>query len=106
MDPQELFRSVVALNALFASLAWCLARTNRASMLTVLIFAVIWPLVDKPLGGRTVYAINDVSGITTGDFLSVIAVVIVAVLAAMQDARVRRRRNAVKREDREALPET
>lgn len=89
MDRHELFRSIVVLNALFASLAWCLARTNRASMLSVVIFAALWPFVDKPLGGRTIYVISPGQGITTGDFLSLVAIVIVAVLAGQQKARVR-----------------
>ena len=91
LDPHELFRAVVALNALFASLAWCLARTNLLSVLSVLTFAVIWPFVDKPLGGRTVYTLDESNGITTGDFLSLFAVAVVAVLAARHWNLTRRR---------------
>ncbi len=95
MDPHQLFGAVVALNALFASLAWCLARTNVLSVLAVMTFAVIWPFVDKPLGGRTVHVVSEGNGITEGDFLSVFAVAIAAVLAARQMSRVRRR-NAIR----------
>lgn len=86
-----MFGAVVALNALFASLAWCLARTNVLSVLSVVTFAVIWPFVDKPLGGRTVYVVSEGNGITEGDFLSLFAVAVAAVLAARQMSRIRRR---------------
>ena len=78
IDPHQLFTAIVTLKALFASLAWCLARPNWASMLSVLVFATIWPFVDKPLGGRVVHVLNETDGITTGDFLSVLAGVVVA----------------------------
>ena len=78
IDPHQLFGAIVALNALFASLAWCLARPNPASMISVLVFATIWPLVDKPLGGSTIHVVGETSGITTGDFLSVFAGLVVA----------------------------
>lgn len=90
LDPHQLFRAIVLLNGLFASLAWCLARTNWASMLSVLTFAVLWPLFDKPLGGRTVFVLNESNGITTGDFLSAFAVLVVAALGAMRLRRLRR----------------
>ena len=81
LDPHELFSSIVVLNALFASLAWCLAKPSWASMLSVVVFAVIWPFVDKPLGGPTIHVLTYTNGITTGDLLSVFAVVVVAVQA-------------------------
>jgi hypothetical protein len=90
LDPHQLFLAVVALNGLFASMAWCLAKTNWASMVSVLFFAVLWPFVDKPLGGRLVYVISETNGITEGDFLSVLAVLLVAGLAYAQYNRARR----------------
>lgn len=81
-DPEQLFRSIVALNALFASLAWCLARPNWASMVSTVLFAAIWPLVDKPLGGRILLVLTPTAGLTSGDLLSVLAVVVVAIQAA------------------------
>ena len=81
LDPHELFRAIVVLNALFASLAWCLARPNTASMLSVVVFAVIWPFVDKPLGGRAILVVNESDGMTTGDLLTVAAIGIVAIQA-------------------------
>ena len=91
LDPHQLFAAVVALNGLFASLAWYLARPNWPSMLSVLAFAVLWPFVDKPLGGRTIWTLNDENGITTGDLLSVLAVAIVAGRTAWYVVRARNR---------------
>lgn len=86
MDPEQLFRSIVVLNALFASAAWCLARPTWASMLSTVVFAAIWPLVDKPLGGRVLFVLTETAGITSGNLLSVIAVVIVAVQAVRSNS--------------------
>lgn len=82
LDIQELFQSVVALNALFASIAWCLARPNWASMLSTLVFAVIWPFVDTPLTGRLLMTINDDKGVTQSDLISLLAVIVVAMQIA------------------------
>jgi hypothetical protein len=91
LDPDQLFRAVVILNALFASMAWCLARPTTASMLSVLALAVIWPFFDKPLGGRILYVLSPTKGVTSADLISVFAVLLVAV----QVARLRlRQRNA------------
>ncbi len=79
LDPNQLFHSVLAMNALFASLAWCLARPNWASIPSVLVFAVLWPLVNKPLEGSTLLLLGDDHGITESDLLSVLAVVVAAV---------------------------
>lgn len=94
LDPHQLFRAIVVLNALFASLAWCLARPNAASMLSVVTFALIWPFVDKPLGGSTIHTVSESSGITTGDFLTVLALGIVGFQAARQLRRTQRRGTA------------
>ena len=91
MDPNQLFRGIVVLDALFASLAWCLARPNAASMLSVVTFAMLWPFVDKPLGGRTILHLNETSGVTTGDFLTLLALGIVGFQAARQFRRAQRR---------------
>ena len=94
LNPHDLFRAIVVLNALFASLAWCLARPNAASTLSVVAFAILWPFVDKPLGGRTVHVVSEGNGITTGDFLTVFALGIVALQAARQFRRAQRKRAA------------
>lgn len=91
VDAEHFFRATVVLNALFASLAWCLARTNRASVISVVTLAVLWPFVDKPLEGRTVYFIKEGDGITTGDLISLFALITAAVLAVMQVRRSRRK---------------
>jgi len=91
LDPHQLFGAIVVLNALFASLAWFLARPNVASMLSVVTFAIVWPFVDKPLGGRTIHVVSEGNGITTGDFLTVLALGIVAIHAARQLRRARRK---------------
>ena len=105
LDPHQLFGAIVALNALFASLAWFLARPSLPAMLSVLAFAILWPFVDKPLGGRTILIVDDENGVTTGDLLSVLAVAIVAFLLARQIIRARSR-GAQARGDqaRDALP--
>jgi hypothetical protein len=82
LDLQELFESVVVLNALFASMAWCLARPNWASMLSTLAFAVIWPFVDTPVTGRLLLTLSDDKGVTQSDLISVLAVIVVAVQRA------------------------
>jgi hypothetical protein len=76
IDPQDLFRSVVALSALFASMAWCLARPNWASMLSTVGLAVLWPFVDRPLTGRLLMVLSDNKGVTQSDLISVLAVLI------------------------------
>jgi len=95
LDPHQLFRAIVVLNALFASLAWCLARPNWASMLSVVTFAVLWPFVDKPLGGRTIHLLNESDGVTTGDLLTVLALGIVAFQAGRQLRRMRRKKATI-----------
>lgn len=82
LDPDQLFRAVVILNALFASMAWCLARPTTASMVSVLVFAVLWPFFDKPLGGRILYVLSPTKGVTTADLISVFAVILVTVQVA------------------------
>jgi hypothetical protein len=82
LDPQELFGSVVTLSALFASIAWCLARPNLASMLSTLGLAVLWPFVDTPLNGRLLMVLSDEKGVTQSDLISAFAVVIVAIQVA------------------------
>ncbi len=81
LDPNQLFHSVLAMNALFASLAWCLARPNWASIPSVLVLAVLWPLVNKPLEGSILLPLSDNHGITESDLLSVLAVLVAAVQA-------------------------
>ena len=82
LDPQELFGSVVTLSALFASMAWCLARPNLASMLSTLGLAVLWPFVDTPLNGRLLMVLSDEKGVTQSDLISAFAVVVVAIQVA------------------------
>ena len=82
LDPDQLFRAIVILNALFASMAWCLARPTTASLLSVLSLAVLWPFFDKPLSGRILYVISPTKGVTTADLISVLAVILVTVQVA------------------------
>jgi hypothetical protein len=83
---QQLFYSIAAMNALFSSTAWCLAKPNRWSILAVLTFALIWPFVDGDLEGHVLLTLDSTSGITVSDSLSVLAVVI----ALVQAMRIRR----------------
>ena len=94
MDPQDLFRSIVALSALFASMAWCLARPNWASMLSTVGLAVLWPFVDRPLTGRLLMVLSDNKGVTQSDLISVLAVLIATGQAIRWYVRSRRRRLA------------
>jgi hypothetical protein len=79
LDRNQLFYSVLAMNALFASLAWCLARPNWASILSVVVFAALWPFANNSFEGRTIVVLSHTHGITTHDLLSVLAVVVAAV---------------------------
>lgn len=81
MGHQQLFYSVAAINALFASLAWCLAKPNRTSILSVVVFAVIWPFADAALEGRVLVALDPGHAITESDLLSVLAITVAAVQA-------------------------
>jgi hypothetical protein len=92
IDPQDLFRSVVALSALFASMAWCLARPNWASMLSTVALAVLWPFVDRPLTGRILMVLSDTKGVTQSDLISVLAVLIATGQAIRLFLRSRRSR--------------
>lgn len=76
-----LFYNLVAMNALFASLAWCLARPNWASVTALVVFGALWPFANGPLEGHTLIVISetDVHGITTSDLLSVLAAVVAVV---------------------------
>ena len=94
IDPQDLFRSVVTLSALFASMAWCLARPNWASMLSTVGLAVLWPFVDRPLTGRLLMVLSDNKGVTQSDLISVLAVLIATGQAIRWYVRSRRRRLA------------
>jgi uncharacterized membrane protein YfcA len=85
----ELFYSIATMNALFSSMAWCLARPNRWSILAVLAFAMIWPFVNGVLEGNLLLKLSSTHGITVSDLFSVLAVVI-AVVQAMRIRRARR----------------
>ena len=74
LDPHQLFYSVLAMNALVASLAWCLAKPNWASIVSVVVSAAVWPLANKSFEGRTIVLLSPTHGITTHDLLSVVAV--------------------------------
>jgi hypothetical protein len=90
LDIQELFRSIVVLNSLFASIAWCLARPNWASMTSTLVLSAIWPFVDTPLKGQLLMGISIHKGVTQSDLISVLAVVVVAIQLARLIIKARR----------------
>ena len=79
VDPHQLFYSVLAMNALFASLAWCLAKPNWASILSVLAAAALWPLLNESMEGRTLVLLTPTRGITSHDLLSALAVAVAIV---------------------------
>ena len=82
----ELFYSIAAMNALFSSMAWCAAKPNRSSILTVLTLALVWPFVNGNLEGNILLTINPTHGITVSDLLSGLA----AGIALIQAIRLRR----------------
>jgi hypothetical protein len=90
MYAQQLFYSIAAMNALFSSMAWCVAKPNRWSILAVLTFALIWPFVNGILEGNLLLKVSSTRGITVSDLLSVLAVVI-ALVQAIRIRRARRR---------------
>jgi hypothetical protein len=83
---QQLFYSIAAMNALFSSMAWCLAKPNLWSILAALTFALIWPFADGDLEGNILLTLDRTSGITVSDLLSVLA----AAIALIQAMRIRR----------------
>lgn len=88
MNDQQLFYSIAAMNALFSSMAWCVAKPNRWSILAVLTFALIWPFANGDLEGHMLLMINEDSAITVSDLFSVLA----ALLALVQIVKIRRER--------------
>lgn len=88
MHAQQLFYSIAAMNALFSSMAWCVAKPNRWSILAVLTFALIWPFANGDLEGHMLLMINEDSAITVSDLFSVLA----ALLALVQIVKIRRQR--------------
>jgi hypothetical protein len=94
MSEQQLFYSIAAMNALFSSRAWCLAKPNRWSILALLTFALIWPFANGNLEGDVLLTVDNSTGITVSDLLSVLAGVI-ALIQAMRNRRgVRRNQSA------------
>jgi hypothetical protein len=79
LDPHKVFHAMLALNALSASLAWCLARPNWASIFAVVVSAALWPAANEVFEGRILFVLTPDNGITTYDLLSVFAVAVVAV---------------------------
>jgi hypothetical protein len=77
------------MNALFSSMAWCVAKPNRWSILALLTFAVIWSFVNGDLEGDVLLKLDSTSGITVSDLLSVLAGVIAFILAIRIRAVVR-----------------
>lgn len=75
------FYGLLVMNALFASLAWSLASRTWPSILSVLVFAAMWPFVNSSFEGRTIVVLSPKHGITTHDLLSVLAVAVAAVQA-------------------------
>ena len=78
------------MNALFSSMAWCVAKPNRWSILALLTFAVIWPFVNGDLEGDVLLTLDGTSGIMVSDLLSVLAAVIAFIQATRIRAAVRR----------------
>jgi FtsH-binding integral membrane protein len=69
----DLFYSIAAMNALFSSMAWCAAKPNRWSILTVLTLALVWPFLNGSLEGDVLLTIDRTHGITVSDLFSGLA---------------------------------
>ena len=65
--------------------SFCLPRVvfgkapHWASILSVVVFAALWPFANKSFEGRTLVVLSPTHGITSHDLLSVLAVIVVAV---------------------------
>ena len=79
LDPHKVFHAMFALNALSASLAWCLAAPNWLSIFAVVVSAALWPAANQVFEGRILVVLTPDNGITTYDLLSVFAAAVVAV---------------------------
>jgi hypothetical protein len=99
LNDQELFYSIAALNALFSSMAWCVAKPNRWSILAVLTFALIWPFANGNLEGDVLLTVNSTMGITVSDLLSVLAVLIALIQAIRIRRAARRNQSATEHSD-------
>ena len=100
MPGSDLFYNIAAMNALFASLAWCAARPNRASILALTLFACIWPFVNGQMEGHILLVLNSHDAITVSDTFSLVAIVVAAVQG------IRLTRAARSRAHADALPRT
>ena len=103
MDEPQLFYSIAVMNALFSSLAWCAAKPNRTSILSVILFAVIWPVTNGPLEGHTLMVLGQGHGITVSDMLSVVAITVATVQGVRQSSG---RASRVKKNQHGTLPRT
>ncbi len=81
LEPHLVFHAMVAMNALFASVAWCLARPNWISILAVVVSAALWPAANEAFEGRILLILTPDNGVTTYDLLSVVAAAVAAVQA-------------------------
>ena len=100
MPGSDLFYNIAVMNALFASLAWCAAKPNRASILAVILFACIWPFVNGPMEGHILLVLNRHDAITVSDTFSLVAIIV----AAVQGIRLTRATRSSAHSD--ALPRT
>lgn len=90
LDPNQLLYGLFAMNAVFASLAWCLSRPSWLSMLSLAAFGALWPFANGPLEGHTLVSLGKGHGITASDLLSVLAAIVLIVQAGRLAARARK----------------
>ncbi len=72
-------RGIFMMNALTASLGWCLAKPSRASISSLLAFAFVWPFVNSQLEGRKLLRFVPGHCLTESDLLSVLAVAVASI---------------------------
>ena len=74
----QIFHSLVVLNALFAASAWCLARPTVLSVVALITASVAEVFFNGPLEGRVLVVFTRYHGITESDLLAVVGVAIAA----------------------------
>ncbi|OZF37345.1 hypothetical protein [Rhodococcus sp. 14-2483-1-2] len=90
MPTTDPFHSLVLMNAVFASAAWCLAKPSWSAAISLSVASVLWLFFNAPIEGAVLYVVDADRGLTESDFLTLAGVI----LAGVTVARVRRGRQS------------